>query len=284
MAGGNAPPVNPGDGISAIIRTTMFGTPQPTGEMITDAFTIGSADYAEYFEWTDGNPNAENRIGYFVELNGDKVQFATNNTTTIGIVSGNPAICGDSAALGWQGTNLRNNLGQYMLRDNYEIPMTPILAKYGAKYTSTSSDLPTIISDIISATRSMLTTKVSESLSQNIAHLRYLGDHSLEGITNENSLVFIELLLHDLSEELKSVTPVKEHIVSPQYDPSKVYIPRSQRKEWSPIGLLGKLYVYDNGTCVVGGRCDCVNGVAVPGTTWPVLTRSATNVIRILYR
>ena len=48
-------------------------------------------------------------------------------------------------------------------------------------------------------------------------------------------------------------------------------------------GLLGKVYVRDNGDCTVGDTCDCSNGVAVPGNTWQVLSRNAPDVVRILY-
>jgi len=81
LAGGTTPSSTPGDGISAIIRTTIFGTPQPSGEMITNVFTTGNADYAEYFEWVDGNPNNDDRVGYFVELVNDKIQCYRDNIT-----------------------------------------------------------------------------------------------------------------------------------------------------------------------------------------------------------
>ncbi len=55
------------------------------------------ADYAEYFEWLDGNPDNEDRRGLFVTLEGDKIRFATpNDDFVLGIVSGNPSIVGDS--------------------------------------------------------------------------------------------------------------------------------------------------------------------------------------------
>ena len=30
--------------------------------------------------------------------------------------------------------------------------------------------------------------------------------------------------------------------LNPEWDGTSEYVPRSERKEWSPIGLLGKLY------------------------------------------
>lgn len=37
---------------------------------------------------------------------------------------------------------------------------------------------------------------------------------------------------------------VQDRILNPDYDPNVEYISRSERPEWVPIGLLGKLYVY----------------------------------------
>lgn len=67
----------------------------------------GAADYAEYFEWDDGNTSDEDRVGYSVVLtNGNKIRKATSSDAAadiIGIVSGRPAFVGDSASLGWAG-------------------------------------------------------------------------------------------------------------------------------------------------------------------------------------
>jgi hypothetical protein len=47
----------------------------------------GGADYAEYFEWEDGNPNAEDRRGYFVTLSGEKIKTAKPGDFILGIIS-----------------------------------------------------------------------------------------------------------------------------------------------------------------------------------------------------
>ena len=64
-------------------------------------------DYAEYFEWEDGNPNNEDRRGYSVFLNANgKIEKATSETSTsdiIGVISGTAAIIGDAAVYDWQG-------------------------------------------------------------------------------------------------------------------------------------------------------------------------------------
>jgi hypothetical protein len=76
-------------------------------------FTGGGADYAELFEWTDGNPDGEDRVGYPVILVEDKIAIATENSTDIiGIVSHTPTVVGDSSPLHWQGKYLKDDFGR----------------------------------------------------------------------------------------------------------------------------------------------------------------------------
>lgn len=62
--------------------------------------TIG-ADYAEYFEWLDGNVGNQDRIGLFVTLDGDKIKLANKDDYILGVISANPSIVGNSAELDW---------------------------------------------------------------------------------------------------------------------------------------------------------------------------------------
>ena len=78
------------------------------GALFSDGSTsIGSgADYAEFFEWKDGNSSSEDRIGQSVVLDGHHIRKATDSDDTskiLGIISGNPSVVGDSAELRWQG-------------------------------------------------------------------------------------------------------------------------------------------------------------------------------------
>lgn len=51
-------------------------------------------------------------------------------------------------------------------------------------------------------------------------------------------------------------------VLNPDYDSNKEYIPRSDRKEWDPVGLMGKLICIDDGTCEVNGYCyPSTNGI-----------------------
>jgi hypothetical protein len=47
-------------------------------------------------------------------------------------------------------------------------------------------------------------------------------------------------------------TIIKEPKLNPLYDPTLEYIPRSERAEWDVVGMLGKLIVRDDGSCIPG--------------------------------
>jgi hypothetical protein len=75
------------------------------------AWTGGGADYAEYFEWQDGNPFNEDRRGISVAMIGEKIKIAEPTDTPIGVISSNPSIVGNAAWNHWQGRFLRDDFG-----------------------------------------------------------------------------------------------------------------------------------------------------------------------------
>lgn len=85
------------------------------------------ADYAEYFEWADGNPDNEDRRGMLVALDGDKIVPA-NGYDILGVISANPSVVGNSASLGWQGkfkrdvfgSIIKDKDGKPLLSDDYD--------------------------------------------------------------------------------------------------------------------------------------------------------------------
>jgi hypothetical protein len=77
----------------------------------------GGADYAEYFEWSDGNTTAEDRRGISVVLDGDKIREAVAGEDPIGVISGNPSVVGDAAWNKWSGKYLRDEFGTYIQED-----------------------------------------------------------------------------------------------------------------------------------------------------------------------
>ena len=68
-----------------------------------------TADYAEFFEWLDGNPNKEDRVGYFVTMDGDKIKIANpDDEYILGVVSGEPFVLGNGDCDTWNGMFLRD--------------------------------------------------------------------------------------------------------------------------------------------------------------------------------
>lgn len=59
------------------------------------AYNSSGADYAEFFEWVDGNKKAEDRVGYFVTLEGNKIKIANPGDYVLGVVSGHPSVIGN---------------------------------------------------------------------------------------------------------------------------------------------------------------------------------------------
>jgi hypothetical protein len=74
-------------------------------------------------------------------------------------------------------------------------------------------------------------------------------------------------------------------VMSPDYDPTIKYIPRSKRvEEWVPVVHQGVVRVRDDGTCKVGARCVNNGGIATysVGGTWRVISRISQNVVTII--
>ena len=91
-------------------------------------FNSGGADYAEYFEWTDGNSSYEDRRGMTVVLDGNKVKLSTSSDSTdniIGVVSGNASVVGDAASEKWTDKYLRDDYGAYQRDENGERKLNP---------------------------------------------------------------------------------------------------------------------------------------------------------------
>lgn len=131
--------------------------------------TIG-ADYAEYFEWADGNPLNEDRTGLLVSLYGEKIELA-HGDDFMGAVSVNPSMVGNAQFTNWRGRFETDVFG----RVQYDEAGKPI--------------------------------------------------------------------------------------VSDEYDKKMKYIPRADRPEWSPIGLVGRLIIVDDGSCKVGGYVSARHGI-----------------------
>ena len=190
---------------------------------VVAAGTVSSAtgaDYAEYFEWKDGNPDNEDRVGYIVTLDGDKIVKANSGDDILGICSGTALILGDSAELYWNKKFVTDDFGRLIYKEQ-QFQCEPVLDPDG----------------------------------------------------NVIKEAWVET----------SYAP----LVSSDYDPSKPYIKRENRPEWQIVGMMGKLYVRDDGSCVVNGYADAVNGIATKATgktNMRVMERINDSIIRVLMK
>ena len=192
------------------------------------------ADYAEYFEWEDGNPNTEDRRGLFVTWgNNGLVKLANEGDEILGVVSVTPSVVGNAYEDDWQGMYQTDIFGQ---------PLSHIV-HHDAEYVDIE-----------------------------------MPDVDDEG--NELETTHIEhQLLHEAYD-------AEEYILNPEYDSEQEYIPRSDRKEWAAVGLMGQLIVIDDGSCTVNGYCTvCSNGTATTSDTgFKVLKRLDDTHIKVFIK
>lgn len=109
---------------------TLFVVGNGTNEAKNNAFRVDNdgtvyahnryksagADYAEYFEWKDSNPNNEDRRGYFVTLDEDQIKIAKTNDYILGVVSALPAIIGN-ADNDWSNKYLKDEFGSFIYEE-----------------------------------------------------------------------------------------------------------------------------------------------------------------------
>jgi len=157
-------------------------------------YTSPAADYAEYFEWADGNPNNEDRVGMSVSLVGNKIRIAQPGDTIIGVVSAIPAIIGDAAELAWNQKYLKDDFGRE-LREEY----------HSWDWTDENGNIQSVFS---------------------YNDVSNVPNHAVKNT-------------HDGLGNL-----LTRPVLNPAYDPDAEYTPRSQRPEWAPVGLVGKLRLH----------------------------------------
>jgi hypothetical protein len=214
----------------------------------------GTADYAEYFEWEDQNPNNEDRTGFFVSLNKDKIKI--DNSNIVGIVSATPCIIGDGAEEFWNQLHKRDIWGREIYQ-NY------------SGFT-------------------LLNNKKSEN--NQIYHLGPDNKIYIEhpSATNAKGTIAENISINDIN--LKNLIHVlKINVFNENYNPNQEYIPRSERKEWAPIGLLGKLYVRTSEK-ITSQKIDVgSDGRAINGTKYHVLKTTKEfdgdfGIVQILFK
>lgn len=181
-------------------RATLLAQQGNNGDLCCAGGFANNAgfDFAEYFEWADGNQEGKDRIGYMVKLTMNlekdkdgnpitdeegnyiqtynKIEFANSFDECIGVTTSTYGFVCDSQVLDWQGKYVKDPFGRPELDE----------------------------------------------------------DGNLQ--------------------------------ISEDYDVSQEYVPREFRKEWTPVGMMGKILTRQDGSLVVGGFAGCDNGVATNST------------------
>ena len=105
-----------GNGTSTSARSNAFRVTYTGATYGLSSFNSSGADYAEFFEWVDGNIDNEDRVGYFVTLDGEKICKAQEGDYILGIVSGNPCIIGN-ADEDWLNRWEKDDFGRFIKED-----------------------------------------------------------------------------------------------------------------------------------------------------------------------
>ena len=103
-----------GDSGSSITSDRQFRFIADGNAYADGSWNGGGADYAEFFEWLDGNIHNENRKGISVVLENGKIREANGSDNTdniIGVISANPVVVGDSASERWKEKWITDDFG-----------------------------------------------------------------------------------------------------------------------------------------------------------------------------
>jgi len=86
-----------GNGTSESSRSNALRVTYKGDILGTKAFQSSGADYAEFIKpWADGNPDNEDRVGYFVTIKNGHLHKANEGDYITGITSGNPSVVGNA--------------------------------------------------------------------------------------------------------------------------------------------------------------------------------------------
>ena len=152
-------------------------------------------DFGEYFEWADGNPNNEDRIGYMVQLNGDKIELATAFTRCIGVISATASFLSGACALDWQGRFLKDKFGRYLKDENGEFIVNPDYnpnLEYTPREQRKEWDVVGLVGQVITRQDGSLTVGGHAGVKNGIATNATTGYKVLKIIDNETALLLVK--------------------------------------------------------------------------------------------
>jgi hypothetical protein len=75
------------------------------------------SDFGEYGEWEDGNPDNEDRIGYFITLVGTKMKIASSTDKIFGAITGRACFVGNSYIDHWNQKYLKDKYGRIIYEE-----------------------------------------------------------------------------------------------------------------------------------------------------------------------
>jgi hypothetical protein len=167
------------------------------------SWTGGGADYAEYFEWSDGNASNEDRRGFSVVLDDNKIRPAVDGDSPIGVISGRPVVIGDNDIDRWKQKYLRDDFGAYIWESKtHTVWQEQVIDDEGVE----SEIKKEFQSDRIPANETV----------------------------PDNAVVKTE------DEEGR---PLIRRKLNPDWVEGQEYISREDRPEWDTVGLMGKVRI-----------------------------------------
>lgn len=220
----------------------------------------GGADYAEFFEWSDGNPNNENREGLSVVLVGNKIRPALATEVPFGVVSANPSVVGDSDLDHWRGKYLRNDFGAY-IKEDYEVVRwfeTVVRTETETTQATEPEEVSKEVVEIVDGRYVKHTVKVTIEEPVYDEYPLYNEAGEIIDIYREPVMVEVKRQVEEVIQHSYAYDEVPEGLtipddaerviqqrrkLNPEYDPSRGYTPRAERPEWDTVGLMGKLRV-----------------------------------------
>lgn len=254
------------------------------GVGVTDSWVNTASDYAEMFEWQDSNPGAVERHGYFVALytgasENDRIVMCDDTMEPLGVTThprGLSSIIGDAGELEWVHRQQRDDLGVRMVEYKYRRPLEEYCLREHVN-TETYEIAPAVYEEDG-------VTETSPAVTAERITAAFVA--AMDALADTDAALFA--LVPDLPA---SVVPEKHAVINPAFDPNLAYVPRLARPEWTPVGLLGKVFVRDDGTCVPGQKCKpSATGTATHSASptdpyrYRVLSRESANVVRIFVK
>lgn len=104
---------------STVSNTYRIKTIYANGEggLYAKKYYTNGSDFAEYFEWLDGNPNNEDRCGLLVALEGECIRPANADDECIGAITGSASYIGNAYDSEWQGKYLTDVYGRPLTKE-----------------------------------------------------------------------------------------------------------------------------------------------------------------------